>query len=110
MNGNAGADVFIYLDASDSTVGGQRDVISGFVNGQDIIDLSAIDAIAGGGDDAFNFIGSSSFAGAGAGALRAYVNSKGKLLIEGDIDGDGSADFQILVTGATSMSASDFIL
>lgn len=110
MYGNAGADVFIYLDASDSTVGGQRDVISGFVNGQDIIDLSAIDAIAGGGDDAFNFIGSSSFAGAGAGALRAYVTGSGVLLVEGDIDGDGNADFQIQITGTTFMTSADFIL
>ena len=74
----------------------------------DRIDLSQIDAIAGGADDAFSFIGKSAFSGI-AGQLR-YFASGGSAYLAGDTDGDGSADFIVEVDGLTNLTAADFIL
>ena len=67
------------------------------------IDLHLIDAIADGLDDAFHLIGAKGFHGV-AGELRY----KGHLL-QGDTDGNGTADFEIHVNAA-SLVKGDFIL
>jgi len=51
MNGGDGADTFFFLALSDSTKKASgRDSIFGFKRGEDLIDLSAIDAKKGGGN------------------------------------------------------------
>lgn len=110
--GGSGSDTFVYNVVSDSDAGTtQRDVINGFSNGFDIIDLSAVDANSNtGGDDAFVFIGSASFSGT-AGELRTQgLGGANALIVEADVDGDGAADMQIFVNLTTTMSTSDFIL
>jgi hypothetical protein len=77
-------------------------VITDFQHGQDTIDLSTIDAVRGGGNQKFSWIGSDAFSG-DAGELRF---ARG--LIQGDTDGDKRADFEIRVTG--SVTAGDLIL
>ena len=64
-----------------------------------------------GGDQSFSFIGSAAFSGA-AGELRAVVQSGTIWRLEGDIDGNGTADFQLMVTVADAdpITASDFVL
>jgi hypothetical protein len=74
----------------------------------DKIDLAAIDAIDGGGDNAFSFIGADSFTGV-AGQLH-YVASAGGVTIEGDTNGDSVADFSISVLGVASLVSGDFIV
>jgi serralysin len=107
LAGDAGADTFIYGSTADST-SVARDTINGFVAGTDRIDLTLIDAIAGGGDDAFSFIGANSFSNQ-AGELRAY-QSAGSWFVEGDVDGDGLADLVILVNTPGPLTGSDFLL
>jgi serralysin len=108
LRGGAGDDVFDYDDVLDST-SGNIDRILDFGAG-DKIDLSGIDAITGGADNPFSFIGSSAFAGEGtAGQLRA-TSSGGVWTIEGDVNGDGGADFILSVTTTHLIGASDFIL
>ena len=64
-----------------------RDIITDFVNGTDRIDLSAIDANSTTiGNNAFTLIGTGAFAG------------------------DGTADFQIQLTGNHTMTAADLML
>lgn len=104
LAGGAGADVFVYLSSAEST-GTTVDAISDFQSGVDQIDLSAIDAIRGGANDAFTFIGDAAFSTAGQ--LR-YSAVSG--LVEGDVNGDGLADFQIALTSTPTLTASDFIL
>ncbi|MBA3326094.1 MAG: M10 family metallopeptidase C-terminal domain-containing protein [Rhodobacteraceae bacterium] len=90
LTGDLGADVFYYNDIDESEAGSQRDVIADFERGRDRIDLTSIDARdATDRHDAFEFIGTSRFSER-SGELR---RSDG--LIEGDVDGDGEADFQI---------------
>ena len=114
--GGSGDDHFVYRQTSDSTVAaGGRDSILDFQIGQDSIDLRAIDArSASSGDDLFSFIGSRDFMGI-AGQLRsssARDESGSQFnLVQGDVNGDGSADFSIAVySGWQALSSSDFIL
>jgi Ca2+-binding RTX toxin-like protein len=106
MTGGADADRFIFNDLAESGTGpAGRDVIADFLHGQDLLDLVAIDAnteVAG--NQAFTFIGSAGFSGA-AGELR-YAGS----VVSADVDGDGSADFQIRIANGAGLTAADFLL
>jgi serralysin len=105
--GGAGGDRFVFTDAAHSAAGrGARDRILDFGE-KDRIDLSAIDAVAGGADDAFTFV--ERFTGE-AGQLKVRVFDDHTLVL-GDLDGDREADFSILLQGVTSgVDASDFVL
>jgi len=116
MTGGAGADRFVFMLLGDSDVGATRpdgrkstpDLITDFASGQDRIDLSEIDAIAGSqSNDAFTFIGAGAFSGH-AGELR--IETRGDHIhILGDVDGDGVADLHIMAM-APSIQVVDFIL
>jgi hypothetical protein len=109
MTGGKGNDLFIFTDALDSgATASSRDEITDFGNGKDKIDLSSIDAISGDEDDAFDFIGKAKFH-ATEGELR-YTATKKLTLIEADIDGDGTADFQIELHGKHGLTDKDFML
>ena len=93
----------------DSPVGSSVDTITDFSHAQaDQIDLHLIDAINGGADDAFSFIGSAAFSHT-AGELH-YTAVSGGIMVSGDTNGDGVADFQFKAGGIASLSSSDFIL
>jgi Ca2+-binding RTX toxin-like protein len=109
--GGTGNDTFDFNLVSDSPAGAaSRDSINGgFSHGFDRIDLATIDANAlAAGNQAFSFIGSAAFSGV-AGQLR-YTNYSGNVLIDADLNGDSTADMQILVAGTNFMAGTDFIL
>jgi Ca2+-binding RTX toxin-like protein len=114
--GEDGADVFLYREVADSGVGqAGRDLINGFVHGEDVINLLAIDANPYlDGDQAFDFIGPARFGGQGAasaGQVRFTTWGGGNFnLVEIDINGDGQADMQIFINQTNVMYESDFIL
>lgn len=108
LYGDDGADTFIFAAVSDSGLtGSSRDRIFDFDQAEgDIVSLSSIDANDNiGGNQVFSYIGSSAFSGA-AGQLRYGTNG----MIEGDTNGDGNADFQILLTNAPTLTVDAFIL
>jgi serralysin len=109
MRGGAGLDTFDFNKTSDSAVGAQRDHILDFSKADDVIDVAGIDAKTGvGGNQAFHFIGAMAFSGT-KGELRAInVGADAKVL--GDVDGDGHADFSILVADVSNLHAGDFVL
>jgi hypothetical protein len=95
LTGGTGLDTFAFTALSHSGVSrASRDVIMDFTPA-DIIELSAIDAntiLAN--DQAFNFIGTNVVFGGNAGELRAVFSAAGQV-IQGDVNGDGKADFSI---------------
>ena len=109
LTGGAGADQFIFSFATDSTGNGVlRDEITDFETGNDRIDLTGIDAIAGdAGNQAFSFIGADAFFAAGQ--VRANLEGS-KTLVEADIDGDGWAEFAVLLSGHIDIREHDFLL
>jgi hypothetical protein len=111
LTGGDGGDRFDFNDVSDSGVGAaNRDVITDFEQGTDLIDLLTIDAKdTAGGNNAFVWIDTGAFTGS-EGQLR-YSVSGANTIVQGDVDGDGSADFQIQLKGAfTTLNDGDFIL
>ena len=109
--GGAGADTFIFKALAESTVAAAgRDLILDFSQSQkDRIDLSSIDAKASTPtDNSFTFIGKAAFHQK-EGELR-YKISGGDTLIYGDVNGDGTSDFKIVLDGSFTLKATDFIL
>ncbi|WP_172327478.1 calcium-binding protein [Mangrovicoccus sp. HB161399] len=105
MSGGAGADTFVFTGAD---ADGARNVIRDFEQGSDVIDLSAMDAVpATDAQDALVFIADAAFSGT-AGELRS-CEADGRTWVEADLDGDGSADFSVMLRGAPDLGASDFI-
>jgi Ca2+-binding RTX toxin-like protein len=114
LTGGGGGDEFRYVATLDSAPGA-ADHILDFTPGTDWIDLSRIDADThAAGNQAFHWIGSDGFHGTGpssAGELRAY-QAGNSWFVEGDTDGNGSADFVIefTVVAQAPLEASNFLL
>ncbi|MBA3677766.1 MAG: M10 family metallopeptidase C-terminal domain-containing protein [Sphingosinicella sp.] len=109
LTGGSGADTFRFASNTDVGIGVLRDTITDFLSGSDKIDLSGLDANSNvEGDQGFSFIGTGAFTGA-AGQLR-YDVSGGSINLLGDLNGDGVADFAILLENNTTLVTSDFIL
>ena len=124
MTGGRGEDVFVFkpgdlpkIGTFDQTFGlffGKYDVITDFKPGTDTIDLSAIDANTHRhGNQAFHFEGRDSLSHSrGELVYRFGEDGDGDraTVILGDANGDGSADFRIVLKGHHTLHADDFIL
>jgi hypothetical protein len=114
--GGNGSDIFDFNSWRETqAVFGSRDYIYDFERGLDDIDLSGIDASSlRSGNQQFKFIGARAFNDI-AGELRAVKSDKvgtafDTTMIEGDVNGDGKADFQIQLRGLYTLSSLDFVL
>ncbi|MET0743207.1 MAG: hypothetical protein ABWY78_07540 [Microvirga sp.] len=109
--GGSGADTFVFKSIAQSTIDATgRDVVSDFSRAQgDRIDLSGIDAnVLRKGNQAFSFIGQKAFQDR-AGELR-YEKDGAVLVVQGDVNGDGNADFSIAVKGTPFLTKGYFVL
>ncbi len=106
LDGGGGADTYIYRAVAESTATG-RDTVT--LVGGDRIDLSVIDGDGAGEANAFAFIGASAFSNV-AGQLRAFSSGVDQFTVEGDTNGDGTADLVITVNSAVPLVAADFVL
>lgn len=108
LTGGAGADTFTFIFPADSMPQAwTRDRITDFSSAEgDRIDLRAIDAIIGGKDNKFTVV-------------EDFTRHRGELTITaidggwrvlGDIDGNGRAEFALVVNSDGPLTASDFIL
>jgi hypothetical protein len=115
LSGGKDNDTFRFASTADTGVtSASRDEIRDFENGLDLIDLSHIDANTAtkGVNDAFTYIGTNVAFTKTTGELRAYWTANGQI-IEGDVNGDGRADFSIELTDADhsiALDTSDFLL
>jgi serralysin len=108
LNGGQGADTFQFAHTDASTVdqAGRDTVIFSHDQG-DVIDLSLMDAdTSTDGDQAFTLV--RHFDGQ-AGELVIKSHGAG-FVVQGDINGDGVADFAIDVHASSGLGAGDFIL
>jgi serralysin len=115
LSGEAGNDVFDFNSVAETGVNvSTRDVIRDFAKGQDRIDLSTIDANGSvAGDPAFLFRGTSAFSAAGQirfVQIDSANNAQDQTIVEGNIDSNLAADFQIQLTGLVNLAATDFVL
>ena len=102
MTGGGGTDTFVFNQVSDSPLDSGRDQIVDFAQGVDLINVSNIDA--------FTFINTGSFNHV-AGELRFDTSMvAGHTIVEGDVNGDGLADFQIELHTTVVLTAGDFVL
>ena len=113
LTGGAGADRFVFERVIEfgGTTATTCDVVTDFSHAQgDTIVVNPIDANTRTPDvdDAFTFIGTAAFHGV-AGELR-YTASGANTLVLGDVNGDGQADFALLLLGTISLTKSDFVL
>lgn len=107
LSGGLGKDTFVLTALGDSKAGGY-DTITDFSHAQgDRIDLSLLDAstkIAG--DNAFSLVSAFTHV---AGQLISVAETGG-YFVQGDVNGDGFADFGLHVVTSTQLVVSDFIL
>lgn len=106
LTGGTGADVFVFGSTGHSPAGSARDVIRDFERGLDMVDLRRIDADDGAsGDQAFGFSGTT------AQAHSVWTSQSGAdLVLRGDVNGDRTADFEILLIDETGFSSANFML
>ncbi len=101
MTGAAGVDRFIFGSALDSPAAA-GDTITDFATGSDLLVFSGLE------QGMFSFLGSGTLTGMGA--SEASFNDATKLLSV-DVDGDGTADIAMTLTGVSlaSLSSTDFL-
>jgi serralysin len=110
MKGGLGRDIFTFsavLESSAST--GEADQITDFMHSVDRIDVSPIDAISGGSDDSFTYIGSAEFTAAGQ--IRAIqLDSDTLVILNTDGADSGEMCLRLLNHLAVTLDSDDFIL
>jgi Ca2+-binding RTX toxin-like protein len=111
--GGRDADLFVYRFTSDSRAGDDYgiDRINDFASGEDLIDLSLVDAneaLAGNQD--FTFLKKpGTYSGDWTGMV--WTTTKyGITTVFASTDADGDAEMQIVLTGNMQLTANDFIL
>jgi Ca2+-binding RTX toxin-like protein len=103
LTGGSGSDRFVYTAVSDSTVA-EPDTIIDFIQGEDVIDFSLIDANPSRrGEQAFAFGGENPVANG-----VNWFESGGNTVVQADVTGDATADLQIILTGSHNLTATDF--
>jgi uncharacterized protein (TIGR01370 family) len=109
LYGGADRDTFVFNAANETPRGSGSDKIADFQRKVDDLDVSGIDAVRKSAtDQAFKWIGKQDFHGR-AGEL--HFRDTGKHgYVEGDTNGDGRADFKILVLNINGLDKGDLIL
>ncbi|MBN8499850.1 MAG: type I secretion C-terminal target domain-containing protein, partial [Sphingomonadales bacterium] len=90
---------------------GNRDVILDFTAGEDRLDFRALDAdpvVAG--RQMLSFMGNSAFSATGTAEVR-YEVAGADLLVQVDLDGNGTTDMEMLLQGAgtQTLAGTDFL-
>lgn len=113
MTGGSNADTFDFNSVGEmGKTAKTRDVIKDFsTSGGDIIDLASIDANGkSAGSGTFKFLKKEGAAFTGVKGQLHWFESGSKTIVEGDIDGNKKADFQIELTSHKALTPGDFHL
>ena len=112
LTGRGGADTFLFRSAAEAAMDEANiDLITDFNAAQgDRIHLARIDANTNAGrNQAFRFIDDADFSGR-AGELQLERDGQGNSILQGDVNGDGLADFRIGLIGVTDLSTDSILL
>lgn len=112
LKGGAGADRFILVaDGEDGAVDAAVDTILDFDAGEgDLIVLRRLDGDATSDErDPFAYLGEADFTGSGEREVRWQAKGE-DLLVLGDLDGDGNADFTLRLANLDSLDRHAFLL
>ncbi|MGD9511808.1 MAG: calcium-binding protein, partial [Geminicoccaceae bacterium] len=105
--GGGGRDLYDLNAVAESPAGAGRDVITDFAPGQDLIDLSGIDADSTiPGDQSFRWVGQAALTGAGQ--LGYYVRG-GNTIVRASTNADGAAVLEVQLGGKRTLTAGDFV-
>jgi serralysin len=115
LTGGADHDVFDFNKVKESVKAlAGRDVITDFTHGVDDLDFRTIDADKTiSGNQHFSYIGNNAFSHE-AGELHFVKHNRpgtvnDKTFVEGDVNGDGKADFRVELTGNIHLTHGDFV-
>jgi Ca2+-binding RTX toxin-like protein len=110
MWGEGGADTFVFTSLADAPADGSGvTTIGDFTPGTDKLDVSAIHDSNG---QPLHFSGAGPFDGTPGDIIEVPDAVGGNSTVEGDVNGDGVADFEIYLDGTTgtpALTSSDFI-
>jgi Ca2+-binding RTX toxin-like protein len=120
FSGGTGNDTFVFASTGAAGIGANRDMITDFAPAADRFDLSGIDANGGqAGNPEFVFVGELTNVVGGVGQLgrgqlgyhyETDANGIEHTIVEGSVDADAAAAFQIDLVGRHTLSAGDFLL
>jgi Ca2+-binding RTX toxin-like protein len=116
LTGGAGADLFVFGHGAPATAFRQigQDTVTDFAQGEDQIDLSALNYLGGTDDLAYGFIGEAAFSGTRPEARAYRLGDQTAVELDtqffADIPVDGIADGIILLTGSFVLTDLDFLL
>lgn len=106
LHGGEGRDTFVFRSTAEAGYGVERDVLLDFERSIDSIDLTGIDAdTVSLGDQAFRYSES-----ARPNAIWMQDVDGHSVLLQGDVNGDGRADFQVQIRGNGLPEIGDFLL
>ncbi len=112
LTGGAGADQFRYLFADDSRTGTNADRITDFLAGTDRLNFALLDADpVAAGRQALTYLGTGSLTATGMAQVRHGTSGANQVILI-DLDGNGSADMEIVLLGASTqtLTSGDFML
>jgi len=99
LTGGAGYDTFVFAAGASGTGEGNRDVVTDFEQGVDIISLSSLPGLS--------FIGDSDFSGPNQVRYEFDAATQNTVI---QVSSDTTADFEIQLTGLFPLNSGDFLL
>jgi hypothetical protein len=101
ITGGSGADEFIFTSAAQSDGTTVKDIITDFSSGDDMLTFSGLS----GGTSTLNYLGDDATLTSTSHSQAYFDTTNNELVI--DVNGDGTADMKIKLTGLTTFDSSD---
>jgi Ca2+-binding RTX toxin-like protein len=102
LHGGGGADVFVFQIVSDSATGEVADVIEDFDRNADLIDLQFVETGTA-------FVDRGALLGGGTASF-GYERSGNSAVVLFDQNGDGTADFHLVIANTRTLTVDDFLI
>ncbi len=106
--GGGGRDLHAFHSVQDSPAGTNRDIMKDFAPGQDVLDVSSLDADSTlPGQQSFRWVGKAVLTGA---AQLGYHVAGGNTVVRASTDADAAAEVETALSGVKTLAPADFRL